>query len=210
MPAGLKKLRSWKVGTMINNNELAGVGGQMTAALEELIETGGLKPGNLLVIGCSTSVVIGEKMGTAGSLEVAEAILTAVLAICRKYKLQPVIQCCEHLNRALVVERELVDKYFLEEVRVIPMPKAGGSLAAQAMRSFNDPAVVETIQAHAALDIGGTLVGMHLKRVAVPLRLQQQKIGQASVTAGYTRPKLIGGARAVYEWPDKTSQGVKK
>jgi len=109
------------------------------------------------------------------------------------------IQCCEHLNRALVVERSTMESYGLEEVSVVPVPRAGGALAAYAMRHFADPVVVESIQAHAGLDIGATLIGMHLRRVAVPVRLKQQKIGQAIVIAARTRPKLIGGPRACYE-----------
>ena len=106
-------------------------------------------------------------------------------------------QCCEHLNRALVVERAAAEKYMLDEVCVRPMPKAGGSFATAVYDRMSDPVMVEHVKAHAGMDIGCTLIGMHLKDVAVPLRLSCKKIGDALVTAAYTRPKLIGGVRAV-------------
>ena len=182
-------------------NELTLIGEQVIEALNELINVAGLKPGQILVVGCSTSVVQGEKMGSAGSVEVAGAILQAALKICNERGINLAVQCCEHLNRALVVEAGVAEKFGLDEVRVVPVPKAGGALASQAMRNYKHPVVVEEIKAHAGLDIGGTLIGMHLKRVAVPVKLRQQCVGAAPLTAGYSRPKLIGGARAVYELP---------
>ena len=183
------------------SNELTMIGEQVTQALNELMAVGGLKPGQILVVGCSTSVVQGEKMGSAGSVEVAGVILRAALKCSSERGIHLAVQCCEHLNRALVVEAEVAEEYGLEEVRVVPVPKAGGAMASQAMLNYKNPVVVEEIKAHAGLDIGGTLIGMHLKRVAVPVKLQQQCVGAAPVTAGYARPKLIGGARAVYEFP---------
>lgn len=156
-------------------------------------------PGQILVVGCSTSEVGGAVIGTAGSMEVAEAILHALRDETFHWEGFLAIQCCEHLNRALVVEREILDMYGLEEVCALPVPHAGGALAAQAMHDFIDPVLVESIAAHGGIDIGSTLIGMHLKKVAVPLRLQQKTIGQALVTAAWTRPRLIGGARAVYK-----------
>ncbi|MGI6092392.1 MAG: TIGR01440 family protein [Negativicutes bacterium] len=179
--------------------EVANIARQTQAALTELIAAAALKSGQIVVIGCSTSEVRGEKIGSAGSDEVAAAILTALRQTLQNTGIFLAIQCCEHLNRALVVERQVMEQYSLEQVAVVPVPKAGGALAARAMRSFDDAIVVETIAAHAGLDIGSTLIGMHLKRVAVPVRLTQKYIGQAFVTAAKTRPKLIGGARAVYE-----------
>ena len=156
-------------------------------------------PGQILVVGCSTSEIKGAQIGTAGSAEIAEAIFRSLREEMYRWEGFLAIQCCEHLNRALVVEREAMEAYGLEEVSVHPVEHAGGALAAQAMLDFVDPVVVETIAAHGGIDIGATLIGMHLKRVAVPLRLQQKTIGCASVTAAWTRPKLIGGARAVYK-----------
>lgn len=156
-------------------------------------------PGQILVIGCSTSEVRGANIGTDGSMDVAEAILRALREETYHWEGFLAIQCCEHLNRALVVERELMEMYNLEEVSAVPVAHAGGALATQAMKDFIDPVLVESIAAHGGIDIGSTLIGMHLKKVAVPVRLLQRSIGKAQVTAAWTRPKLIGGARAVYK-----------
>ena len=169
------------------------------AAVRELVDRAGLAAGQVLVLGASSSEVIGSRIGTSGSADVAEAVLRGILPVCREHGIYLAMQCCEHLNRALVVEREAMDKYGWEEVSVRPVPKAGGSFAAAAMKMMIDPVVVEEIRAHAGLDIGSTLIGMHLRHVAVPLRLSVKRIGEAAVTAAKTRPKLIGGARAVYE-----------
>ena len=172
---------------------------QTRQAAEELIQTAGLAAGDILVVGCSTSEVRGKIIGSAGSDEIAVLILDGLMKACHPRNLNLAVQCCEHLNRALVVERQTMYEYGLEEVKVIPVPKAGGALAARAMRVFTDPVVVETVRAHAGIDIGCTLIGMHLRQVAVPVRLSCNYIGHALVTAARTRPKLIGGARAVYE-----------
>ena len=179
----------------------AAVREQAAAALQELIVQGELQPGSLIVIGCSTSEVIGRAIGTAGSQTAAQALLEGLRQVAEREKMVLAIQCCEHLNRALVVERKMLQQRSLTEVSVFPVPTAGGALAAQGMLQFAEPAVVEEIQADAGLDIGNTLIGMHLKRVAVPLRLQNNRIGEASVVAARTRPKLIGGGRAVYSRP---------
>lgn len=155
--------------------------------------------GQILVVGCSTSEVRGARIGTDGSVVIAEAIFHSLREEMYRWEGFLAIQCCEHLNRALVVERETMEAYGLEEVNVHPVEHAGGALAAQAMQEFVDPVVVEAVAAHGGIDIGATLIGMHLKKVAVPLRLQQKTIGQAAVTAAWTRPKLIGGPRAVYK-----------
>lgn len=168
-------------------------------AVRELIERAELKAGQVLVLGASSSEVIGDRIGTHGSPNIAEPILRAILGVCREQGIYLAMQCCEHLNRALVVEEEAMDRYGWEAVSVRPVPTAGGSFAATAMKLYERPVVVEQICAHAGLDIGSTLIGMHLKRVAVPLRLSVKRIGEATVTAAKTRPKLIGGARAVYE-----------
>ena len=166
---------------------------------QELFEKLNLVSGNVLVVGCSTSEIHGAKIGKAGSPEIALNLFKVLSAEAEERKVWLAFQCCEHLNRALVVEREAMEAYGLEEVSVHPVEHAGGALAAQAMQDFVDPVVVEAIAAHGGIDIGATLIGMHLKKVAVPLRLQQKTIGQAMVTAAWTRPKLIGGSRAVYK-----------
>jgi len=167
-------------------------------ALSGLLSAAKLEPGMIIIVGCSTSEVMGRKIGTASNMDTSEAIMAGLLPVTREQGLYLAIQCCEHLNRALVVEKECKDKYGLEEVTVIPHQDAGGALAAVAMCQFRDPVVVEAISAHAGMDIGDTLIGMHLKRVAVPVRLDTDSIGNAHLTFARTRPKLIGGARAKY------------
>ena len=170
---------------------------QARLTVSELIDKAGLKKGNILVIGCSTSEIIGSKIGTNSAPEVAAEVFGAMLTYAREKGIYLAVQCCEHLNRAVVIEREAAP--FLDEVNVVPRPKAGGSMATAAYSSFADPIVVEEIRADAGLDIGFTLIGMHLKKVAVPLRLENNRIGEALVVAARTRPKFIGGARAVYD-----------
>ncbi|AZN38617.1 TIGR01440 family protein [Paenibacillus albus] len=166
--------------------------------IRELASAARLREGQLLVIGCSTSEVLGQRIGTSGTLEAAEAIYAGVENVRRELLFYPVFQCCEHLNRALVMEREAAERYGLELVSAIPVRKAGGSMAAYAYSKLQDACLAETVQAHAGIDIGDTLIGMHLKRVAVPVRPSIRSIGSAHVTMAYTRPKLIGGERAVY------------
>ncbi|WP_027408029.1 TIGR01440 family protein [Anoxybacillus tepidamans] len=153
---------------------------------------------HLLVIGCSTSEVTGKKIGTAGTTEVAEMIFAELKAWQNQTGVQLAFQCCEHLNRALVVERKTAIAKNLEIVSVIPVRSAGGAMAEYAYEHMDDPVVVEFIKADAGIDIGDTLIGMHLKHVAVPVRTSIREIGHAHVTLAKTRPKLIGGARAVY------------
>ena len=169
---------------------------QAKAALLELCEKAKLREGNIVVIGCSTSEVVGSKIGTNSSPETAGEIFRGLYDHAREKGIYLAIQCCEHLNRAIVTERKAVP--FGEPVNVVPQPKAGGSLATQAYANFDDPVVLEEIQADAGLDIGFTLIGMHLKKVAVPLRLTNNTIGEAMVLAARTRPKFIGGVRAAY------------
>jgi uncharacterized protein (TIGR01440 family) len=167
--------------------------------LRELIGVGGLRPGQLLVVGTSTSEILGHRIGTSGTLDAAEPIFQTALRVSQEFGLHLAFQCCEHLNRALVVEEELLMRYpYLEQVSVIPVPRAGGSMASYAYRHFAKPIVVETIEAHAGIDIGSTLIGMHLRRVAVPVRPPVRTIGHAFVTMAFSRPKLVGGTRAVY------------
>lgn len=170
---------------------------EATLAISELCDTAKLKAGDILVIGCSTSEVIGSKIGTNSSEEVAEELYDAITYALVSRRIYPAFQCCEHLNRAIVIERECMPAY-CEEVNVVPQKKAGGSLATFAYNCFSDPVVVEEIKADAGIDIGSTLIGMHLKRVAVPVRLSISKIGEANITCARTRPKFIGGERAIY------------
>lgn len=170
------------------------------SVVDEWKKSGHLKDGDLFVIGCSTSEVAGEQIGTAGSEEIAEMLFEALREL-KSLGVHLAFQGCEHINRSLVVERKTMDAFGLEEVTVVPVRDAGGAMAAYAYKHMEDPVVVESVrhQAHAAIDIGETLIGMHLRPVAVPLRLQQRFIGKARITAAYTRPKLIGGKRAKYE-----------
>ena len=170
---------------------------QTQAAVQELCEKAALQPGQILVVGCSTSEVIGAKIGTNSSPEVAQEIFRALRDYTQSKGIYLAVQCCEHLNRAIITERKAVP--FLEPVNVVPQPKAGGSLAAHAYKGFTDPVAVEEIRADAGMDIGFTLIGMHLKKVAVPLRLENNTIGEAMALAARTRPKFIGGVRAVYD-----------
>jgi len=170
---------------------------QAKAAIAELCEKAKLKEGNIVVVGCSTSEVVGSKIGTNSSPATAGEIFKGLHDYTESKGLFLAIQCCEHLNRAIVTERRAVP--LAEPVNVVPQPKAGGSLATKAYENFNDPVVVEEIKADAGLDIGFTLIGMHLKKVAVPLRLENNTIGEAMVLAARTRPRFIGGSRAVYD-----------
>ena len=171
---------------------------QSRQTAQALIEAGNLKPGQIMVLGCSTSEVRGKRIGSYGNTEIAEAILEGIRQALLETGVSLAVQCCEHLNRCLVVERQVLDKYNLTEVTVRPVPNAGGAAAFTAMKLFDDPVVVETVQAHAGIDIGDTFIGMHLKPVAVPVRLPTNSIGHATDLAR-TRPKLVGGRRAVYE-----------
>ena len=172
---------------------------QAKQAILELIEAAGLQKGQVLVIGCSSSEIVGETIGHGSSLETAEAVFGEIYPILKEKGIYLAAQCCEHLNRALIIERECAEKYGWEPVCVVPQPKAGGSFATTAWKTFASPVAVEHIKAHAGLDIGGTLIGMHLKEVAVPVRLSQRKIGSADLLCARTRPKYIGGPRAIYE-----------
>lgn len=178
--------------------ELSEITIEVRTALQELLAEAALREKQILVIGCSTSEVSGKKIGTSSSMEVAAALWAGIAPLVQEHGIYPAIQCCEHLNRALVVEEEVLERYSLEQVAVYPVQGAGGSLANYAMKSMQHPVVVERIQAHAGIDIGDTLIGMHLKPVAVPVRGSLAKIGQAHLTMARTRPKLIGGERARY------------
>ena len=173
-------------------------------AVSELLDENrpGFNPVRLLAIGCSSSEIAGGVIGHASAYEYGEAVAQAVLDIAQKRGVTPAFQCCEHLNRALVMERAAAERYGCEIVCAVPRKKAGGSLATAAWKRLEDPVLVERICADAGIDIGLTLIGMHLRAVAVPIRLKRDRIGAAIVTAARTRPRLIGGERAKYTEED--------
>lgn len=166
---------------------------------EELCEAAGLEEGDILVVGCSSSEIMGDRIGTASSLDGAEAAFNGICGVVKKRGIFLATQCCEHLNRAIIIEKELQRRDRLTVVNVVPQPKAGGSFSTVAYNSFENPVAVEHISAQAGIDIGDTLIGMHLQHVAVPLRLKINTIGKAHVVCARTRPKFIGGQRAVYD-----------
>ena len=166
----------------------------MKAAVAELATTAKLQEGKLLVVGCSTSEVRGGHIGKDSSLSVASDLFTAL----SEYGFDIAIQCCEHLNRALVMEHHAAEARGYEEVNAVPTQHAGGSMATTAYATWSDPVVVEHVKADAGIDIGDTFIGMHLKHVAVPVRLSVKEIGAAHVTAARVRPKFVGGDRAQY------------
>ena len=172
---------------------------ELRVILDKFTQTVKLTAGDILVIGCSTSEILGGAIGKSSSYETGEAIARILIDKFLPLQIDLAFQCCEHLNRALVVERELAKRENLEIVSVIPQTKAGGSAATAAFSLFTDPVLVEFIKADAGIDIGGTFIGMHLKHVAVPVRLDGIKtLGEADIKFARTRPKYIGGERAVY------------
>lgn len=172
---------------------------QTARAVEEILEQAKLKMGNLFVIGCSSSEVGGERIGSASSMDIAAAVYAGAAEVLRAHGIYLAAQCCEHLNRAIIIEREAAEAYGYEPVNVLPQPKAGGSFATTCWQNFAEPVAVEHIRAHAGMDIGGTLIGMHLREVAVPVRIEQKTIGAANVLCARTRLKFIGGERAHYQ-----------
>ena len=169
------------------------------AATEELVAVAELKAGDVFVVGCSTSEVTGNLIGHASVLPVARAVFDGIYPVLRERGIYLAAQCCEHLNRAIITEKACAEKYGLEPGCVVPQPKAGGSFATVTWGSLDAPVALEEIRASAGIDIGGTLIGMHLKAVAVPVRLKTEKIGEARIICARTRPKYIGGIRAKYE-----------
>ena len=179
------------------NNMFNEIYNQAKTAAQELCDIAKLKEGDIMVIGCSSSEVAGGIIGKNSSLETAQVVFKGIYEVLQERNIFLAAQCCEHLNRAIIVERAAVKGY--EIANVVPQPKAGGSFATTAYNTFSDPVAVEEIKADAGLDIGGTLIGMHLKRVAVPVRLSVDHIGNAVLLAARTRPKFIGGERAMYD-----------
>ncbi|MDN4492109.1 TIGR01440 family protein [Ureibacillus aquaedulcis] len=171
---------------------------QLSQLLNELEQQVSFTPKQLFVIGCSTSEIAGSKIGTSGAIEIAEVLFEEFSKFAHKHNIYLVFQGCEHINRALTMEAKAAQLYSLEPVTVIPVKHAGGSMSAYAYTKFENPVVVEHVRAHGGLDIGQTMIGMHLKEVAIPIRTGTRQIGEAIVTIATTRPKLIGGPRAVY------------
>lgn len=172
---------------------------QARTVVTELLDQARLKPGSLFVVGCSSSEMVGKRIGKGSSMDAAQAAFRGIYPVLQAQGIQLAVQCCEHLNRALIMERAAAEQKGYEIVNVMPQPHAGGSFAVTAWNTFEDPVAVETIQADAGMDIGGTLIGMHLRRVAVPVRTSLNHIGEAMVLCARTRPKYIGGPRAVYQ-----------
>lgn len=170
---------------------------QAKAVTQEICDRAGLKAGQILVVGCSSSEVCGDKIGSNSNLEVAESVFAGIYEVTQERGIYLAAQCCEHLNRAIIIERAAVP--FSDIVNVVPQPKAGGSFGTTAYKTFSDPVAVEKIRADAGIDIGDTLIGMHLKEVAVPVRLENHTIGEAHIVAARVRPKFIGGCRAHYD-----------
>ena len=173
------------------------------AVVEEVIEKSKIKSGDIFVVGCSSSEMIGNLMGTSGdgeTDEVVDEVYGVISGLLKDKGIHLVVQCCEHLNRAIVCERSLAEKYGFEEVNVVPQPHAGGAFAVKHYKSLSEPVVVESIdqKAKAGLDIGGVMIGMHVRPVVVPIRMQNRNIGKAFILAARYRPKYVGGERAVY------------
>lgn len=179
--------------------EMTIIGEEAYRAAKELLEVAKLEEGQLFVVGCSTSEVGGVTIGTFSSPELAEAVFGGLYQATQEAGVYLAAQCCEHLNRALILEKEAAERYGYEIVNVVPQPKAGGSFATAAYKAFDCPIAVEHIRAHAGMDIGDTLIGMHLRDVAVPVRIRTREIGDAHVVCARTRPKYIGGERAQYD-----------
>ena len=177
--------------------DLENIRKQAADAAAELIQQAKLTAGSIVVVGCSSSEIIGEHIGSCSSLEAAQAAFEGIQQALAPNGIYLAAQCCEHLNRAIILPASAV-KPWQQPVNVIPQPKAGGSFATTAWQRLENPVALEHVQADAGLDIGGTLIGMHLKEVAVPVRLQTRQIGQAMLLAARTRPKYIGGSRAIY------------
>lgn len=171
---------------------------QANTAISELFEEAKPEKGEIFVLGCSSSEITGYNIGTHSSFDAAKAVLEGIKPVIEKYEIYLAAQCCEHLNRCVILENEAVIKYNLEPVNVVPQPKAGGSMATAVFEYFKRPAAVEIVKASLGIDIGGTLIGMQLRHVAVPVKLSINKIGEANIVCARTRPKFIGGERAVY------------
>ncbi len=175
---------------------------QAKQAVTEILDAAGLKEGSIFVIGCSSSEILGDQIGTATNMDSANAVYDGIIPVLRERGILPAAQCCEHLNRALVVDRFTMEKYGFEQVNAIPQPNhAGGAFGTVCYERFEDPVLVENIgaKADAGIDIGGTMIGMHMHSVVVPMRISLRKIGQAHIICARHRPKYVGGKRAIYD-----------
>ena len=175
---------------------------QSRQAVTEILEKARLKKGDIFVIGCSSSEILGDQIGTATNLDSANAVYDGIIPILKEAGIYAAVQCCEHLNRALVMDREAMEKYGFEQVNAIPQPNhAGGAMATVAYERFDDPVLVESVKgkADAGIDIGGTMIGMHMHSVVVPMRISLRKIGEAPIICARHRPKYVGGQRAIYD-----------
>lgn len=187
---------------MEQNPQLGQIRKQAQRAVAELCDAAHLRPGALFVVGCSSSEVLGERIGTHTSMDVAGALYEGIASELKERGVFLAAQCCEHLNRALVVERTVLERYDLEQVNAIPQPNhAGGAFASVTWNRMADPVLVESLSARAdaGIDIGGTLIGMHIHPVVVPVRISMDRIGEASILCARRRPKYVGGQRAIYD-----------
>ena len=192
----------------VQKPDCAAITAQARQAAEELLAAAHLRAGDIFVVGCSSSEIVGGHIGKDSSMEAAAAVLAGIPPVLKaqgvylaEFRDRDAHEklCCEHLNRAIVIEQEAAEKYGYEQVNAVPQPHAGGSWATNCWQAFEHPVLVEEVRAAAGIDIGGTLIGMHLKRVAVPVRLTIKQIGAAPIICARTRPKYIGGSRAVYQ-----------
>jgi uncharacterized protein (TIGR01440 family) len=167
-------------------------------AADQLLQVAKVPEGGILVVGCSTSEVEGVHIGKGSNIHVAEAIYEGIQEVLQPKGIYLAAQCCEHLNRSIIIERAAL-KPWQDIVNVVPQPHAGGSFATTMYKRAKDPVAVEEIKADAGIDIGDTLIGMHLRKVAVPVRIDVKYIGKAHVVCARTRPKFVGGERAVYD-----------
>ena len=182
----------------IDKEQYIEIAKQTETVMDEIMEATGIKAGQICVVGCSSSEIVGSRIGKGSSYEAARAVFEVICKKLEEKGIYLAAQCCEHLNRAIVIEEDAAEKYGLEVVAAIPQPKAGGSFATLTYENLKSPVLVESVKAHAGIDIGGTLIGMHLRAVAVPVRLSVSKIGEANILCARTRPKYIGGERAKY------------
>ena len=195
----MRKVESDYGGIVVMTEEMTIIGEEAYRAAKEILEIARPEQGQLMVVGCSTSEVGGAGIGTFSSPEVAEVVFGGIYQATQEAGVYLAAQCCEHLNRALIIEKEAAEVYGLEIVNVVPQPKAGGSFATAAYKAFEHPVAVEHVRAHVGIDIGDTLIGMHLRDVAVPVRIRTRQIGDAHVVCARTRAKYIGGSRAAYD-----------
>lgn len=187
--------------------ELENIAQELETILQEMVERQAPQDDDIFVIGCSTSEVIGKRIGKAGSPEAAAALFPVLRRFAAEHHLHLAFQCCEHLNRSLVVERETMRRFGLTEVSAVPHYHAGGSMSSHAYRHMTNPVVVEGLHAGYGLDIGETMIGMHMRPVAVPMRLAHRSIGEARANPSFSRPRLIGGVRARYTLEDADAFG---